>query len=532
MAVWNDLPCEIRQLILGRVPEAEARQGPTRGLAKHASVSREWQLFFEPKIFRHFILDPCDLPQFEAVLRPTHRRRLVRHILLQVGLTHRTETLHALQLYPTAETVLQAEKRCDRRFSHALWYLMRVLARWEADGPGLTLEIGTYSPFENTARDLWDFERDDDGRETTKCYSKFLEAASVGADYPSWQDPIFELMDVFRAPDGSGLGDGAWKWVLAKIIGRRGLRVDLEAAGPDGELTLPEVPVVTDFLVRLRSFRNFDPQGISRILKCFPRIADVHVERWRQGDAALDWRWDRRMARLLREDLPPAARSLTVFDESDTAFHQQPSKLADVQPVPRLARAVFAASRRLENVAVSFLVDACDFFQPFWPGNSLPGPQVGWESLTSLALTSEVMTSESNASANELLQAAARAAMRMPKLRVMELWDRRGQDAAVFRYRATDRKSVISWLGTWEVTLMPETLEAWRNVVSQRGGGTHSLQAEVGSFPHSDAREKGFVFKHLELKDRILHDVSIRQVEEQDKVGGGVTPEEFALEFD
>lgn len=79
---------------------------------------------------------------------------------------------------------------------------------------------------------------------------------------------------------------------------------------------------------------------------------------------------------------------------------------------------------------------------------------------------------------------------------------------------------------------MPETLAAWRDVVSQRGGGTHSLQVEVGSFPHSETREKGFVFKHLELKDRILHDVSIRQVEEQDKVGGGVTPEEFALEFD
>lgn len=532
MITWNGLPAEIRHAILGRLAEAHSNDGPTRGLAKYASVNREWQDFFEPKIFHHFILDPCDVPQFEAVVRPQGRKKLVKHVLLQVGLTHRDEIVHALQLYPTPGSLLNAEKKCDRRFSHALWYLLRVLSKWDArESAGLTLELGTYSPFENTARELWDYERDDNGKGTTDCYARFLENASVG-DYPLSEDPIVELMDVFSKPEGSDLGDGAWKWVLAKVIGRRALRLDLEAAGPDGELALPQVPVVTDFLVRLRSFRNFDPEGLGKILQSFPAIRDVHVERWRHGDGRLDSRWDRRVGRMLARDLPASARNITLFDEFDTAFHQQPSKMADAQPVPHLARNVMAASRRLENVAVSFLIDARDFFEPFSSGPSRRKGRAEWKHLESLALTSSVLTSGSDGAVNELLQAAAAAVMKMPKLQTLELWDRRCGEAAVFRYKAVDRRATISWKGTWDLELTKDTLKAWDDVVMRRGNGKHELQVEAGGFPEEDMKERGFVFKHLELKDRILHHVSVHQVEAQDKVGNGITPEEFSLEFD
>lgn len=533
MIAWSALPSEIRLMILGGVAQAHSRDGPTRGLAGYASVNSEWQDFFEPKIFHHFILDPRDVPQFEAVLRRPGRRRLVKHVVLQVGLTHRAETMHALQLYPAPGCGFDAEKSCDRRFSHALWYLLRVLSKWDVrESAGLTLELETYSPFENTARELWDYERDDNGRGTTECYARFLENAAAG-DYALGEDPIVELMDVFSKPQGSDLGDGAWKWVLAKVIGRRGLRLDLEAAGPDGELALPQVPVVTDFLVRLRSFRNFDPRAIGKILESLPSVGDVHVERWRHGDGALDWQWDRRMGRMLARDLPASARSLTLFDEFDTAFHQHPSKMADAQPVPRLAGAVIAASRRLENVAVSFLIDARDFFEPFSPGASPPPPaKAGWDRLQSLALTSSALLSGSDAAVNELLQAAAAAAARMPELQVMELWDRRGGEAAVFRYKAVDRRGIISWKGTWDPVMHKETLKAWGDVVTRRGSAMHKLEVETSGFSQEDMKERGFVFRHLELKDRILHHVSVQQVEAQDKVGNGITPEDFALEFD
>src|SRR5690606_11013699 len=124
------------------------------------------------------------------------------------------------------------------------------------------------------------------------------------------------------------------------------------------------------------------------------------------------------------------------------------------------------------------------------------------------------------------------AAARMPELQVMELWDRRGGEAAVFRYKAVDRRGVVSWRGTWAPVIHRETLKAWGDVVTSGGRTAHELEVEISGFPREDMKERGFVFKHLELKDRILHRVSVQQVEAQDKVGNGITLEESALEFD
>jgi hypothetical protein len=75
------------------------------------------------------------------------------------------------------------------------------------------------------------------------------------------------------------------------------------------------------------------------------------------------------------------------------------------------------------------MVDACYFF------NSLSEPLQKWPNLKFLALTSLLLSpDESHASITDMLQEAAAAAIRMPQLETLEIWNGREKLAAFFRY--------------------------------------------------------------------------------------------------
>lgn len=83
---------------------------------------------------------------------------------------------------------------------------------------------------------------------------------------------------------------------------------------------------------------------------------------------------------------------------------------------PSIAASLAKASLGFEKLSASYFIDAQDFFtacRPDWV----------WNNLSSLALTSWLLTSPDNYSGiNDLLRSAAAAAMRMPKLLLMEIW--------------------------------------------------------------------------------------------------------------
>jgi hypothetical protein len=96
-------------------------------------------------------------------------------------------------------------------------------------------------------------------------------------------------------------------------------------------------------------------------------------------------------------------------------------------------RAVSGGSARLSlqltSLSAFFIVEASYFFavrQDSWI----------WEKLESLALTSKVLANDADASAiNSLLQDAAAAGLRMPKLHTIELWNGQRSTAIVSRYQ-------------------------------------------------------------------------------------------------
>lgn len=128
----------------------------------------------------------------------------------------------------------------------------------------------------------------------------------------------------------------------------------------------------------------------------------------------------------------------------------------------RLVAAELAeASVQLERLETSFFVSAKHFFracQPEWV----------WWRLYSLSLTSWLLMSPDNTpEINALLTAAGGTALRMPRLRLMEIWGADTGVASVFRYRTAADSTAITWRGTWLPVLAPQVVAAWRKVATE-----------------------------------------------------------------
>lgn len=120
------------------------------------------------------------------------------------------------------------------------------------------------------------------------------------------------------------------------------------------------------------------------------------------------------------------------------------------------------ASLRLEQLSASFIVDADQFFQiePSWE----------WPLLTTVALTSGLLSPDKNPiEVGAMLQAAAEAAKKMPKLETMEIWNGRKGLAALFKYHLIHKKqqATILWRGTWELAIDPSAIRAWEGVAHE-----------------------------------------------------------------
>ena len=186
-------------------------------------------------------------------------------------------------------------------------------------------------------------------------------------------------------------------------------------------------------------------------------------------------------------------------------------------PSPHLSRAVAQASLPLEHLSASFMVDARDFFnarEPSWK----------WPNLTWLALTSRLLApEESPVELDDMLQAAAATAMKMPNLATMEIWYGEKGLAMLFRYQRADqgRPAVLTRRGTWELSLRPPVLQAWDSVALKHGGEGHAIVEElldVGAC----VKSHGDAICHLGLSRPVIRPVSLRQVQMEHIIREGV----------
>lgn len=191
-----------------------------------------------------------------------------------------------------------------------------------------------------------------------------------------------------------------------------------------------------------------------------------------------------------------------------------------------LARALRNFSLNLIWLSVSYLIDAEDFFEPFFAPQRGSAEDITWAQLESVCLTSNILTSNSQSRINRLLLAAARAAQRMPKLRTLEIWNGAAQKGAIFCYMSQEDSSRIVWHTTSSFSLDPETIQAWRDVASTYarnepkiscGQMSPSLFINTGSViryvsictrPYYDEHYFDLTSRYLKTKRRVIHPTS------------------------
>ena len=172
--------------------------------------------------------------------------------------------------------------------------------------------------------------------------------------------------------------------------------------------------------------------------------------------------------------------------------------------------ALAKASLGLEHLIASFVSDASHFFDACQKWNI-------WPRLESLALTSNVLKPEQQSVyINDFLETIALVAMKMPRLKSMELWNGRAGFAGVFQYQISesDRTAKVTWRGTWDLPLEPRVMKAWQAVASERVDCklqvvTEILDASVVITSHGDA------IRYLRLLNTVVHPVTLWQIQKE-----------------
>lgn len=249
------------------------------------------------------------------------------------------------------------------------------------------------------------------------------------------------------------------------------LGLDLDGCG----LKAPKVPVIRWFSIENDCVRYPDASATKTILESFP-----HLEGITCALQVFQWFLEGHSANTaLFASLPRGVKTISVMEflEFDS-MHFTPSiaihRRSESKAVAQSAR---EASRQAESFAVSYIVDAELFFEPYYQIRfSLINEQNSWANLRYLALTSYALNERPDERANQLILAAANAATLMPKLELMELWNagkwRRtsilGHCEFIFRFEVTEGLATIDVETSRGFNLSTDASTAWEQLAIKR----------------------------------------------------------------
>lgn len=214
--------------------------------------------------------------------------------------------------------------------------------------------------------------------------------------------------------------------------------------------------------------------------------------------------------------LPATLKTLTIFEdfnedyniafcfnESIREYAIQPEFIRT--PHPPVSEALAQRSCTLENLFASYMVDGEDFFKACkleWV----------WNNLTSIALTSRLLSlcKPRFSAVNDMLVNAGIAALRMPRLRTLEIWNGMKRHACAFRYRVTETSTTVEWWRTWDLEIHLDIAEVWRKV-ALRKTRNELLILPSQMLRKQDVTSHGAAIRELKLGE-VLHPISLKQI--------------------
>jgi hypothetical protein len=209
---------------------------------------------------------------------------------------------------------------------------------------------------------------------------------------------------------------------------------------------------------------------------------------------------------MIETHLPSGLRRLSIFEDFNQKYVPgrhgamllpDPVRIVD----SRVSAALAHRSLELEQLSASFMADAVHFFE------ARQTPWI-WNRLQSLALTSQLLIPSTNPwEISDLLQTAGQAALSMPALHTMALWNVANRDACLFIYRRESGNPSITWRGTWDVTLDTRVVQAWKTVAAKYS----SLELRLEKQSCRSVSSHGRAIKQLDLPFWVIHPVSLWQ---------------------
>ncbi|KAK0130184.1 hypothetical protein ONS96_000708 [Cadophora gregata f. sp. sojae] len=504
MASWYQLPEEIRRAVLDPLLHDGCR------LADFATVSREWQAIIEKHTFSRIKLTPSRIGQLGSMV-PHHRRSLVGYIWLCLELPE----YDCLMCDPQDQDSWGLSSTGNILVTKSFQALFSTLSVWEPSG-SLLLDISIYSPSDS---EHWfkylTFEPD-------------VLANTSGQDQHAIQTMLAKAKAKTEVTDHHhGWVAGSRKSVPSDTAVEKLFEeiMDLGPFDDDEEESqwwkqLPLVPAITGVLLRQQNRRRWRPATLGHIFALLPGLQEIHYEPWREW-LDIQQRWtDESFCLLLDSFSSDRLRRLVLFENFDQTYPASFTNLGcDPVRIPssHVSRAVANASFSLEHLSASFIVEASQFFdirELSWT----------WPNLTWLALTSRLLKPhESPTELDNMLKAAAEAAMKMPSLETMEIWNGDKGLAMFFRHQSAKgaQPAVITCRGTWELTLRPLVIQAWDAVAMRDRGQGHVIVKEVLD-AGVDIRCHGDAIRHLNLSKPIIRPVSLRQIQMEYMLREGV----------
>lgn len=225
-----------------------------RPKSTYATVSKEWQIFFERHNFHRLVLRQSQITNFGHFFHG-RRRGLLRHLWLRIELPEYNSVASI------NHEVAREIKKHSRIVTRALRKLLNVLSSWEKEDAELTLELSVHSPSDS---------------------KHFIPEYSLIPDIypdPSKEDCTYEDFHAHMSRQRRGYSSYhllTKQRQRGRIFSRR-VEIDETATMlEDGQPARAQV--VNKLLIRRQHVCPIEPEALFTIIKSLPGLESISLE--------------------------------------------------------------------------------------------------------------------------------------------------------------------------------------------------------------------------------------------------------------